>query len=72
MLIHTWDLASAAGLEVRLDAEEVARQVTAIDAFPPEVDEAMRQSGHYGPRMEVADDADPQTRLLAFNGRRVP
>jgi hypothetical protein len=29
----------------------------------------MRRSGHYGPRAAVADDADEQTRLLAFMGR---
>ena len=33
------------------------------------VDEVLRASGHYGPRVEVADDADVQTRLLAFIGR---
>jgi len=38
--------------------------------MPPEADEAMRSSGHYGPRVAVADDADEQTRLLAFMGRR--
>jgi len=32
-------------------------------------DDALRQSGHYGPRVEVAEDADVQTRLLAFIGR---
>lgn len=33
------------------------------------MDEALRQSGHYGPKVEVPDDADVQTRLLAFIGR---
>jgi uncharacterized protein (TIGR03086 family) len=70
VLIHTWDLATAAGIDVRLDAEEVGRQVAAIDEVPPEVDEAMRQSGHFGQRVDVPPDADAQTRLLAFNGRR--
>ena len=71
VLIHTWDLARAAGLDERLDPEEVHRQVAAIESLPPEVDEAMRGSGHYGPRVAVADDADEQTRLLAFMGRAV-
>jgi hypothetical protein len=31
----------------------------------------MRDSGHYGPRVAVPDDADAQTRLLAFMGRDV-
>jgi hypothetical protein len=30
----------------------------------------MRASGHFGPRIEIAPDADALTRLLAFNGRR--
>jgi hypothetical protein len=30
----------------------------------------LRQSGHYGPKAEVADDADDQTKLIAFTGRR--
>ena len=29
----------------------------------------MRQSGQYGPRVEVAEDADAQTRMLGFIGR---
>ena len=33
------------------------------------MDDAMRASGHYGRRVEVAADADAQARLLAFTGR---
>ena len=33
-------------------------------------DEMLRQSGHYGPRIEVPADADEQTKLIAFTGRR--
>ena len=69
VLIHTWDLARATGLDERLDADEVRRLVDGIEGMPPEVDEAMRGSGHYGARVDVADDADEQTRLLAFMGR---
>ena len=70
VLIHTWDLAWAAGIDVDLDAAEVARQAAGVDAMPPGVDEAMRASGHFGPRVEVPADADALTRVLAFNGRR--
>jgi len=70
VLVHTWDLARAAGIDVALDAEEVERQAAGIAALPPEVDRAMRSSGHYGPRVEVPLDADALTRVLAFNGRR--
>ena len=69
VLIHTWDLARATGLDERLDADEVHRQVVGIESLPAEVDEAMRGSGHFGPRVEVPPDADEQSRLLAFMGR---
>jgi len=69
VLVHTWDLAQAAGVEVELDSRELQRQAAAIASMPPEVDQAMRSSGHYGPRVEVPDDADALTRVLAFNGR---
>jgi uncharacterized protein (TIGR03086 family) len=71
VLIHTWDLARATGLDERLDPDEVRRQLAGVRALPPEVDEAMRGSGHYGPRVQVAVDADEQTQLLAFMGREV-
>ncbi|HEY7135757.1 MAG TPA: hypothetical protein VIB48_11880 [Acidimicrobiia bacterium] len=35
-----------------------------------QVDELLRQSGHYGPKVEVPDGADEQTKLIAFTGRR--
>ena len=66
VLIHTWDLARATGLDERLDPDEVHRMVVAIEPM----DEILRQSGQYGPRVAVADDADDQTRLIAFTGRQ--
>ena len=33
------------------------------------IEESMRSSGQYGPRVEVPADADAQTRMLAFIGR---
>ena len=66
VLVHTWDLARATGLDETLDPEEVHRYVSGME----EADVAMRQSGHYGPRVPVPDDADQQTRLIAFTGRR--
>jgi uncharacterized protein (TIGR03086 family) len=66
ILVHTWDLARATGLDETLDATEVARMVDSIEPM----DQAMRDSGHYGPRVAVPADADAQTRLIAFTGRR--
>lgn len=69
LLVHTWDLARATGLDERLDAGEVRRLAEALDTMDAATDEAMRASGHYGPRSEVPDDADDQARVLAFVGR---
>jgi uncharacterized protein (TIGR03086 family) len=66
VLVHTWDLARATGLDEKLDPDEVHRLV---DSMAP-MESAMRESGHYGPRVEVPDDADEQTRLIAFTGRQ--
>ena len=33
-------------------------------------DEQLRSGGQFGPRVEVPEDADPQTQLIAFSGRR--
>lgn len=65
VLIHTWDLARATGQDETLDPETVGRMYAGM--VPME--EAIRNSGHFGPRVEVPDDADPQTKLLAFTGR---
>jgi uncharacterized protein (TIGR03086 family) len=70
VLIHTWDLARAVGVDTRLDPDEVARQAAAFGRTPPKLDQLMRASGQFGPRVEVAQEADDQARLLAFMGRR--
>ena len=66
VLIHTWDLARAAGLDESLDPTEVAGMYAGM--LP--MDAMLRASGHYGPRVVVADDADVQTKLIAFTGRQ--
>lgn len=65
VLIHTWDLATAAGLDDRLDPVIVPEMLVGMQPL----DDILRQSGHFGPKVEVADDADDQTKLLAFTGR---
>lgn len=65
LLVHTWDLARAAGLDERLDEGLVAGM---LEGLQP-IDEMLRSSGHYGPKVAVADDADTQMKLLAFTGR---
>ena len=66
VLVHTWDLARATGLDERLDPDLVHEMLIGIEPM----DEVLRSSGQYGPRVDVPPDADEQTRLIAFCGRR--
>ncbi|MDL5154660.1 TIGR03086 family metal-binding protein [Actinomycetospora termitidis] len=65
VFMHTWDLARATGQDERLDP---ARCAALLEGMEP-MDEILRASGQYGPRVEVDPDADVQTRMLAFIGR---
>ena len=65
VLVHTWDLAKATGQDASIDADFAARM---YEGMLP-MDDMLRQSGHFGPRIEVPDDADPVTKLIAFTGR---
>jgi uncharacterized protein (TIGR03086 family) len=65
VLIHTWDLATATGLDGRLDQRIVSEMLVGMQPM----DEMLRHSGHYGPKVAVPDDADDQTKLIAFTGR---
>lgn len=66
VLVHTWDLARATGQDETLDPAEVHRMLVGSEPY----DEMLRGSGHYGPKVDVPTDADEQTRLIAFMGRR--
>ncbi len=65
VFMHRWDLARATGQDDTLDPEKCA---VMLEGMLP-MDEMLRQSGQYGPRVIVADDADPTTKLMAFIGR---
>jgi uncharacterized protein (TIGR03086 family) len=65
IVVHTWDLARATGQDETLDPEEVSAMYAGMQA----IDEMLRASGHYGPKVAVPDDADEQTKLIAFTGR---
>ena len=66
VFMHTWDLARASGQEERLDPGKCAQL---LEGMLP-LDDVLRKSGQYGPRVEVPEGADVQTRLLAFIGRQ--
>ncbi|MFD0852413.1 TIGR03086 family protein, partial [Actinomadura adrarensis] len=65
VFMHTWDLARATGQNDRLDADFCAELLAGMEGM----EEVLRSSGQYGPRVEVPADADTQTRLLGFIGR---
>lgn len=65
VFMHTWDLARATGQDETLDEGLCAALLTGMEP----IEELMRSSGQYGPRVAVPDDADAQTRLLGFIGR---
>ncbi|CAN5158411.1 maleylpyruvate isomerase family mycothiol-dependent enzyme [soil metagenome] len=65
--IHSWDLARAAGADETLD-EELVQAVWCV--FEPQ-QESLAATGLYASRVQVADDAPLQTRLLAVTGRDV-
>jgi uncharacterized protein (TIGR03086 family) len=65
VFLHRWDLARATGQDETLDADKCAEM---LEGMLP-MDEVLRQSGHYGARVDVAEDADVQTKLLGFIGR---
>ena len=65
VFMHTWDLARATGQDDRLDADFCAALLGGMEPM----DDLLRASGQYGPRVPTPDDADAQTRLLGFIGR---
>jgi uncharacterized protein (TIGR03086 family) len=66
LLVHDWDLARGIGVEVELDEECMEVALAGFRQF----ESVMRPRGDLGPDVEVPDDADLQTRYLAFFGRR--
>jgi uncharacterized protein (TIGR03086 family) len=66
VLVHTWDLARATGLDETLDPEVVHDMLVGMEPL----DDMLRASGQYGPRVDVRAGADEQTRLIAFTGRQ--
>lgn len=66
LVVHRWDLARAAGVDDRIPPEDLAWAAARAE----ELGEHARRPGVLGPALEPPPDADEQTRLLAFLGRR--
>lgn len=65
VFMHTWDLARATCQDDRLDPAECEALLAGMEAM----DDMLRASGQFGPKVAVAADADPTSRLIAFIGR---
>ncbi|WP_216215453.1 TIGR03086 family metal-binding protein [Amycolatopsis aidingensis] len=62
-LVHTWDIGSALGMDVRLEPDLVAPSFSLARLI------ITRTPSTFGPRLAPPPDADQQTRFLAFLGR---
>lgn len=67
LIVHRWDIASVLGLHdhATLTADEIA----AVRAALVGLEAAMRSPGLFGAELPTAENADEQTRLLAYIGR---
>jgi uncharacterized protein (TIGR03086 family) len=65
IFMHTWDLARATGQDDRLDPDLCAQLVEGIT----QIEDAIRNSGQYGPAVPVPDDAPVQDRMIGLIGR---
>lgn len=65
VFLHTWDLARASGQDDRLNPDVCAAMLVGMEPL----DEMLRASGQYGPKVPVPDDAPAQDRLIGFIGR---
>lgn len=65
VFLHSWDLATATGQRIDLGEDRCAAVLAGMEPM----DEMLRQSGQYGPRVDVPDGASAQDRLMGFIGR---
>ncbi|HEX2577282.1 MAG TPA: TIGR03086 family metal-binding protein [Aquihabitans sp.] len=70
LIVHRWDLARATGVDDRIPDDDVEALDAAMRQMDEQMAEAMRSPGAFGPALDPPPDADAQTRVLAFAGRR--
>lgn len=66
LVVHGWDLATAAGQDTTIDPADVAFVRGGVAGFGP----ALHSDGVCGPALDAPVDADEQTTMLAELGRR--
>ncbi|WP_181780107.1 TIGR03086 family metal-binding protein [Pseudonocardia pini] len=67
LIVHRWDLGTAAGLDVEIPADEIDGILALVEQMPPQVREA---GTVFGPALTPPEGADDQTRVLATIGRK--
>ncbi len=67
VLLHSWDLGRAIGVDVELPAEAVAAVQMGVRQVPEDM---LRMPQMFGPEVPVPDDASAQDKLLGFTGRQ--
>jgi uncharacterized protein (TIGR03086 family) len=65
VFMHTWDLARATGQDDTLDEDRCRGIYEGMQSM----DALLRESGQFGPRIDVPDDASYQDKLIGFIGR---
>ncbi|TQN28488.1 uncharacterized protein (TIGR03086 family) [Haloactinospora alba] len=66
LVVHRWDVARATGGDERMEPADVRWAAEQAERFG----DALRGDGVCGPELTPPEEADEQTRLLAFLGRR--
>jgi uncharacterized protein (TIGR03086 family) len=65
VLVHTWDLARSAGIDVELDRAISEQTLAGFEAIA----DMLVASGQFGPAVAVDEQASVQVRMLAASGR---
>jgi uncharacterized protein (TIGR03086 family) len=65
IVVHTWDLAKAAGVDATIDHEFATRMLPPMTAMG----DMLVASGHYKPAVVVSDDTSVEDKLVAATGR---
>lgn len=65
LIVHAWDVAHPAGVESVIDGQDL----DFVEAFIAQMGDNIRMEGVCGPAVEVPEDSDRQTKVLAQLGR---
>jgi hypothetical protein len=65
IVVHTWDLAKATGLDATIDSDMASRMLPEMS----EIGDMLVASGHYKAAVPVPDDMSVEDKLIASTGR---